>query len=84
AAAADDAGLSEDATELRERIVAEYPRSPEAPEALLALGRALGDYPTRRGQAREWLERLVIVYPRSALVPQARRALERIRQEQGA
>jgi tetratricopeptide (TPR) repeat protein len=76
------AGLAEahdldgDARSLRRTLVAEYPRSDEAPAALLALARSLGV--DERDEARELLERLIVEYPRSALVPQARRELDRI------
>jgi hypothetical protein len=58
-----------------ERIVAEFAQSPEAPEALLEMGRAAarrGD----RGLAQRRFEALILQYPESALVPQARRALD--------
>lgn len=58
-----------------ERIVAEFAQSPEAPEALLEMGRAA----VRRGDralAQRRFETLILQYPESALVPQARRALD--------
>jgi hypothetical protein len=77
ASLAEEHGLDDDATRIRQIIVAEHPRTSEAPAALLALARAAAD---RGGEeARELLERLIIEYPRSALVPQARRDLEQIR-----
>lgn len=76
---ADDAGLTDDARRIRRRIVADHPRSLEAPAALLALGREPGGEPEARAEAREHLERLIIEYPTSALAPRARRALERLR-----
>jgi len=66
------------ATALWTRIVKDYPRSPEAPEALLAWGRALreaGD----KDAAIVRFEQLLLEYPGSALTPQARRDLERLR-----
>ena len=75
---ADAAGLTERANDARRRIVADHPESPEAPAALLMLGRALGDAEATHPEARGYLERLILEYPESALVPQARRALERI------
>lgn len=63
---------------LWERIVAQYPRSPEAPEAMLLASRVLvarGD----RAAAITRLETLIVEYPESALLPQARRELERLR-----
>jgi tetratricopeptide (TPR) repeat protein len=76
AALAETEGLDADAVTLRRVIVTEYPRSAEAPAALLALARSVvGD---DRTEARELLERLILEHPRSALVPQARRELDRI------
>lgn len=57
------------------RVVDAYGASPEAPEALLSLARAL----RAAGQAQrsnERLEQLVLSHPTSALVPVARRELE--------
>ena len=70
--------VSPSALVLWDRIVAQYPKSPEAPEALLASARAFrdaGDNPT----AVTRFESLLIDYPESALLPQARRDLERLR-----
>jgi tetratricopeptide (TPR) repeat protein len=74
---ADAHDLEADARALRRTLVAEHPRSDEAPAALLALARGLGA--EEQDEARELLERLIVEYPRSALVPQARRELDRIR-----
>ncbi len=63
---------------LWDRIVKQHPKSPEAPEALLASARALRD----AGQtpaAIQRFETLLVDYPESALLPQARRDLERLR-----
>lgn len=63
---------------LWDRIVKEFPKSPEAPEALLASARALraaGD--TAAAVTR--YETLLIDYPDSALLPQGRRELEQLR-----
>lgn len=63
---------------LWDRIVTQYGKSPEAPEALLASARALrdaGDNPAAIAR----LETLLVDYPESALLPQARRDLERLR-----
>lgn len=73
---ADGYDLAPDARVLRRTLVAEHPRSDQAPAALLALARGLGS--EEREEARELLERLIVEYPRSALVPQARRELDRI------
>jgi hypothetical protein len=76
AALAEAEGLDADAVTLRRVIVTAYPRSTEAPAALLALARSVGG--EDKTEARELLERLIIEHPRSALVPQARRELDRI------
>lgn len=60
------------------RILTSYPRSPDAPDALLASARAAaaaGD----RTAAIALYERLLIDYPTSALLPQGRRELERLK-----
>lgn len=75
---ADRAGLAGEAERIRRLIVAEHADTPEAPAALLALGRALAARPGDVAEARAFLERLVLEYPRSALVPQARRELDRL------
>jgi TolA-binding protein len=66
------------AVPLYERILAEYPRSPEAPEALLTWARALRDAGDKAGAIAK-LEQLVVEYPTSALTPQGRRDLERLK-----
>jgi len=61
-----------------ERILRDFPKSPEAPEALLAWARVLrdaGDLPA----AVTKLEQLLVEYGTSALAPQARRDLERLK-----
>ena len=75
---ADRAGLTDDARMVRRQLVADHPRSGEAPAALLALARGLRTETGGAGEARELLERLIIEYPRSALVPQARRELQQL------
>ncbi len=63
---------------LWDRIVKDFPKSPEAPEALLASARALsaaGDKPAAMAR----YESLLIDYPESALLPQGRRELEQMR-----
>ncbi len=62
----------------RRTIVTDQADTPEAPTALLMLGRSLGGRPADRDEARSYLERLILEHPRSALVPQARRELERL------
>ena len=63
---------------LWERITSRYPKSPEAPEAMLAWARVLREAGNREA-AQERLEALLIGYPDSALLPQARRELEVLR-----
>ena len=67
-----------EAIALWSRIVSVYPKSPEAPESLLAWARALAAANDRAG-AMTRLETLVLEYPGSALLPQARRELDRLR-----
>ena len=66
------------ATQLRNRIVSDYPSSPEAPGALLDWARSLKSA-GENDQAVEKLEQLLINYTDSALAPQARRELEIIK-----
>lgn len=69
------AGDSAGARQAFERITTEHADTPEAPEALLALGRLLlAAAEPARGIAQ--LERLVLSHPESALVPVARAELE--------
>jgi len=63
---------------LWERIIRQFPKSPEAPEALLASARAMREAGDRAG-ATARLETLLVEYPESALLPQARRELERMK-----
>ena len=61
-----------------ERVVRDFPESPEAPEAELEWSRALvraGTIP----DATAHLEHLILTWPTSALVPQARRELEKLK-----
>jgi tetratricopeptide (TPR) repeat protein len=65
---------------LWERVMKEFPASPEAPEGTLEVGRTLarkGDIPGAIAQ----LERLILTYPASALVPQARRELDLLKKQ---
>lgn len=66
------------AVPLYERIVRDFPRSPEAPEALLTWARALRDAGDKAGAITR-LEQLMVEYPTSALTPQGRRDLERLK-----
>jgi hypothetical protein len=63
---------------LWERIIAQHPRSPEAPEALLASARAMRDAGDTAAAITRF-ETLLVDYPESALLPQARRDIERLR-----
>jgi tetratricopeptide (TPR) repeat protein len=78
AALADRSELGLDAERIRRRIIADFPRSAEAPSALLTLARSLTEKGGAVQEARGFLEKLIIEYPRSALVPQARQELERM------
>lgn len=78
AALADRSELPLDAERMRRRIITDFPRSTEAPAALLTLARSLTEKGGATEEARAFLEKLIIDYPRSALVPQARQELERI------
>ncbi|MEE8551020.1 MAG: tetratricopeptide repeat protein [Gemmatimonadota bacterium] len=64
----------ERAEEVLRRIPALYPRSGEAPVALMTLAEALAER-NRRPVAMELLESLILDYPESALAPIARRRL---------
>jgi len=59
-------------------IVRDHSASPEAPEAILAQGRARVAA-GQRDAAAERFEHLILAYPRSALVPAARRELDSLR-----
>ena len=63
---------------LWDRIVKLYPKSPEAPEALLASARALRDGGDKAGAITRY-ETLLIDYPDSALLPQGRRELGQLK-----
>ena len=69
------------AVALWERIIKSFPKSPEAPEALLTWARQLavsGDLVT----AVTRYETLLVDYPDSALLPQGRRELEKVKEKQ--
>ncbi|MEJ2549015.1 MAG: hypothetical protein P8125_14580, partial [Gemmatimonadota bacterium] len=74
AGALDREGFPEDAAGLRRELVAAYPEAPEAPAAMLELGRHAA--PVDPDLAREWFERLVVSYPRHALAPLARQEMD--------
>ncbi len=63
---------------LWDRIIAAWPKSPEAAEALLASARALLAAGDKAGATARF-ETLLVDYPTSALAPQARRELERMK-----
>ncbi|MBL0172212.1 MAG: hypothetical protein IPP90_16100 [Gemmatimonadaceae bacterium] len=63
---------------LWDRIVNVYPKSPEAPEALLASARAVRDAGDKAGAITRY-ESLLIDYPESALLPQGRRELGQLK-----
>ncbi len=62
---------------LWDRIVKDFPKSPEAPEALLASARALRAAGDTAGASARY-ETLLIDYPESALLPQGRRELQQL------
>jgi tetratricopeptide (TPR) repeat protein len=66
------------AVSIHERLVRDFPKSPEAPESLLAWARALRDGGDKAGAITK-LEQLLVEYTTSALAPQARRDLERLK-----
>jgi tetratricopeptide (TPR) repeat protein len=75
---ADREEMAAEAERIRRTLVTDFPEAPEAPMALLVLGRSLGGREADRDEARSYLERLILEHPRSALVPQARRELDRL------
>jgi predicted negative regulator of RcsB-dependent stress response len=78
AALADRSQLPLDGERIRRRIITDFPRSNEAPSALLTLARSLTERGEAGEEAKTYLEKLIIEYPRSALVPQARQELDRL------
>ena len=73
AGALDREGFEPAAAELRSSLVSAYPEAPEAPAAMLELGRAATA--SNPAAARGWFERLVVEYPQHALAPVARQEL---------
>jgi hypothetical protein len=71
----DSTGQSPRAVAIWERIVNEYPTSPEAAEADLEWARVLRRKGDNAGAVAR-LEHLLLTYPQSALAPQARRELD--------
>ena len=63
---------------LFERILRDFPKSPEAPESLLAWARTLRDAGDKAGAIARY-EQLLVEYTTSALAPQARRDLEQMK-----
>ncbi len=63
---------------LWDRIVKEFPKSPEAPESLLASARALRAAGDKAGAIARY-ESLLIDYPESALLPQGRREMQQLK-----
>jgi hypothetical protein len=66
------------ALNLWKRVRADYPKSPEAPEAALAWATSLARSGDTRGAVTQ-LEQMLLDYSDSAMAPQARRELERLR-----
>ena len=75
AVAGRDAALADT---LWRKIAGRFPGSPVAPEAELAVARALAARGDLRG-AETQLEALILAHPQSALLPEARRELDRVR-----
>lgn len=75
---ADGAGRGARAAALRERLIADFPKAAETPEAMLMQAR----WQARAGRSperiRELLERLIVEWPESPVVPAARRELRRL------
>ncbi len=69
---------SNEAVVLFDRLVRDFPKSPEAPEALLAGARSLRDAGDKPAAVTKF-EQLLVDYGTSALAPQARRDLERLK-----
>jgi predicted Zn-dependent protease len=74
------AGFVAEAGMAMETLVRTWPKSAEAPGALLDLARAAGDDP---GAASRWLEALIVEHPDSALAPEARRMLAKLARGEG-
>lgn len=81
---ADESGQGSEAARLRETLVATFPESSEAPEAILQLARYRGSTLAGVQAAIELLQDLIVARPNSAVVPVARRELERLRSPGGA
>ncbi len=58
---------------LRERIRTDHPETPEAPEATVAVARALLATPARRDEALALLDAFLLARPEHPLAPEARR-----------
>jgi tetratricopeptide (TPR) repeat protein len=76
---ADRAGSPERAAAMRERIIEEYPNTPEFAEASLALARHMARPGGDDRAAIRLLEELIVSRPNAAVVPEARLELERLR-----
>jgi tetratricopeptide (TPR) repeat protein len=74
-----DGGEARVASEIRGRLIVEYPESPEFAEAALALARYHARTPRGYEQAIRLLEDLIASRPNAAVVPDARVELERLR-----
>jgi tetratricopeptide (TPR) repeat protein len=72
-------GARAEATDIRERLVEEYPDAPEVGEASLALARDIARYGGDTARAIRLLEDLITSQPNAAVVPEARLELERLR-----
>ena len=75
--------LPGEAALIRERILTEFPDSPEVGEAALALARYRAASSDGVDAAIALLEELIISRPNAAVVPDARVELERLRGREG-
>jgi tetratricopeptide (TPR) repeat protein len=78
---AEEAGMVDEAAELRDELVTTYPDAPEVEEATLALARHRARRDGDVNGALQLLETLIFTRPNAAVVPDARREMERLRRE---
>jgi tetratricopeptide (TPR) repeat protein len=76
---ADESGLSDQAADMRRRIIDEYPNTPEFGEASLELARHIAGPGGDDLEAIQMLEDLITSRPNAAIVPEARLELQRLR-----
>lgn len=76
---ADRSGQGEQAADIRRRLIADYPETPEVGEASLALARHVAGAGGDELEAIRMLEELITSRPNAAVVPEARLELQRLR-----